>query len=280
MLERVVVVDRRPARSTCFKHVLIRDVAYESLPRKERGRAHAETAAWIEETSGERTGELAELLAHHYDAAFSFLRDDELRRKRPRRISSTAAANAHRRFAIQQGERFARRAVELSEGRAERVEALEALGDLHYLAFLGDAAWRTYVEALEELSDRDPAFARLAGKAALFGARFVGTMHELPDGRARSRTSSSRGCVAAPMHGRERTLLLVDRGFLLVQREARRDHVARRRRAGSGSRGGGARRRRPAVGRARPRAGERDRRAAATATRTARHCGAPRSFLA
>src|SRR5262249_19743238 len=56
-----------------FKHVLIRDVAYASLPRGERGRAHAETAAWIEETSGERTGELAELLAHHSDAAFSYL---------------------------------------------------------------------------------------------------------------------------------------------------------------------------------------------------------------
>ena len=31
-----------------FKHVLIRDVAYASLPRKERGRAHAELATWIE----------------------------------------------------------------------------------------------------------------------------------------------------------------------------------------------------------------------------------------
>ncbi len=132
-----------------FKHVLIRDVAYESLPRKERGRAHAETADWIERTSGEGTRELAEVLAHHYDAAFSYLRDDDLRRKARAQLLA-AAANAHRRFAIQQGERFAQRAVELSEGGAERVEALEALGDLHYLAYFGDAAWRTYGEALAE----------------------------------------------------------------------------------------------------------------------------------
>jgi class 3 adenylate cyclase len=206
-----------------FKHVLIRDVAYESLPRRERGRAHADTAAWIEQTSGERTGELAELLAHHYDAAFSYLRDDELRRK-ARVHHLTAAANAHRRFAIEQGERFARRAVELSQGGAERVEALEALGDLHYLAYFGDAAWRAYGDALAELSELDPAFARLAGKAALFGARWLATMHELPEVDEVSRLIEA-GLRAAPTLGRDRALLLVDRGFLIMQREGRRDEV-------------------------------------------------------
>ena len=49
-----------------FKHVLARDVAYESLPRRERGSAHATVARWIEEIAGERRGEFVELLAHHY----------------------------------------------------------------------------------------------------------------------------------------------------------------------------------------------------------------------
>jgi class 3 adenylate cyclase len=207
-----------------FKHVLVRDVAYESLLRRERGRAHSEAAAWIEQTSGERTGEVAELLAHHYDAAFSFLGEDDLRRS-ARAWSLAAAATAHRRFAIEQGERFARRAVVLSEPGAEQVEALEALGDLHYLAFLGDDAWRAYGEALAALSDRDPAFARLAGKAALFGARWIGTMSELP-GTDEVRRLIDGGLRAAPEEGPERTLLLVTRGFLLVQRESRRDEEA------------------------------------------------------
>ena len=47
-----------------FKHVLIRDVAYESLPRKERARLHAEAARWLEDRTGERVGEPAELLEH------------------------------------------------------------------------------------------------------------------------------------------------------------------------------------------------------------------------
>jgi DNA-binding SARP family transcriptional activator/class 3 adenylate cyclase len=210
-------------REYVFKHALIRDVAYASLPRAERGRAHAEIAVWIEETSGERTAELAELLAHHYDEAFSFLHDDDYRR-RARGYLLTGAASAQRRFAIQQGDRLARRAVELSEAGPERVESLEALGDLQYLAFLGDAAWRSYSEALAELSDGDPALARLAGKATLFSTRFLGTMQELPAIDA-VRDLVERGLAAAPAHSRERTLLLANRGFILVQREGRRDEA-------------------------------------------------------
>ena len=180
-----------------------------------------ETAAWIEQTSGERAGELTEQLANHYDAAFSLLADDELREKARAHLLA-GAANAHSRFAIQQGDRLARRAVELSQGAAERVEALEALGDLHYLAFLGDAAWQTYGEALAELPSGDPAVARLAAKATLFPARFTGTMNE-PTEVGAVRQVIEQGLLAAPTPSRERTLLLINRGFVVVQREGRRD---------------------------------------------------------
>ncbi|MGH3103168.1 MAG: ATP-binding protein, partial [Gaiellaceae bacterium] len=229
-LRRREFVLERPSSSIAgqaeyiFKHVLIRDVAYESLPRKERGRAHAEAAAWIEETSGERAGELAELLAHHYDAAFSFLRDEAFRQQ-ARAQYVMAAGNALRRFAIQQGERFAQRAVELSEPGTQRVEALEALGDLYYLAFNGDGAWRAYRDALAELSDREAGFARLAGKAALFGARWLGSMHEFPETEEVRAMIDAGLRAAAPGDDRERTLLLVDMGFLLVQRDVRQDEV-------------------------------------------------------
>ena len=211
-------------REYAFKHALIRDVAYTSLPRAERGRAHAETAEWIEETSGERAGELAEQLASHYEAAFSLLGEDELRRK-ARTYLLAGAASAHRRFAVEQGDRLARRAVELSEGSPERVEALEALGDLYYLAFLGDAAWRTYCEALEEVPDGGLVFARLAGKATLFSARFIGSMDDLPDVETVGRVIE-RGLLAAPAPGPERTLLLINRGFLVAQRGGAPDDAA------------------------------------------------------
>jgi len=208
-------------REFVFKHVLIRDVAYESLPRGERGRAHVEAAEWIERRTRDRSGR-AEMLAHHYDAAFGYLGRDDLRLKAREHLLD-AAAEAHRRFAVDEGERLARRAVELSEG-GERLKALEALADLHYLS--GDAAWRAYADALSELAEDDPAYARIAGKAAEFACRWIGTMRVLPSVEDVNRVIDAGLRAAAPASP-ERTLLLVDRAYLMVQREGRRDEASR-----------------------------------------------------
>jgi tetratricopeptide (TPR) repeat protein len=52
-----------------FWHLLVRDIAYAQIPRKERVRRHRAAAGWIERKAGERVEDLAELLAHHYLAA-------------------------------------------------------------------------------------------------------------------------------------------------------------------------------------------------------------------
>jgi class 3 adenylate cyclase/tetratricopeptide (TPR) repeat protein len=52
-----------------FKHILIREVAYATLPRAERRRKHAGVALFIEERAGDRLGESASLLAHHWREA-------------------------------------------------------------------------------------------------------------------------------------------------------------------------------------------------------------------
>ena len=167
---------------------------------------------------------MSEQLAHHYESAYRYLRTDELRCK-ARGSLLDAAANAHRRFATVQGERLARAAVDLSQTGAERVEALEALGDRHY--HVGDLAWRAYSDALAELSEDDPGFARLAGKAAQFGSRWVGTMADLPTVDSVRRLIVA-GLRTAPPKSRERAQLLVDEGFLVLQRERRLDEVADR----------------------------------------------------
>jgi predicted ATPase len=48
-----------------FKHVLIRDVAYELLPRAERRERHARVAQFFEEATAE-VGEAAAALARHW----------------------------------------------------------------------------------------------------------------------------------------------------------------------------------------------------------------------
>jgi class 3 adenylate cyclase/tetratricopeptide (TPR) repeat protein len=52
-----------------FKHMLIREVAYATLPRAARRGRHAAVARFIESAAGERIEEAAALLAHHWQEA-------------------------------------------------------------------------------------------------------------------------------------------------------------------------------------------------------------------
>jgi hypothetical protein len=48
-----------------FRHVLVRDVCYQRLPRTERAARHERTADWLEAVGHRRDTDLAEVLAHH-----------------------------------------------------------------------------------------------------------------------------------------------------------------------------------------------------------------------
>ncbi|MDQ6915856.1 MAG: AAA family ATPase, partial [Actinomycetota bacterium] len=52
-----------------FKHVLIRDVAYQMLPKSVRARKHFEVGGFIEQRAGDRSDEVVALLAEHYGRA-------------------------------------------------------------------------------------------------------------------------------------------------------------------------------------------------------------------
>jgi predicted ATPase/class 3 adenylate cyclase len=54
-----------------FKHILIRDVVYNNIPRARRSQKHAQLAVWIEQKTGENTDQFAELLAYHYKQALA-----------------------------------------------------------------------------------------------------------------------------------------------------------------------------------------------------------------
>jgi class 3 adenylate cyclase/tetratricopeptide (TPR) repeat protein len=61
-------------RQYAFRHALVRDVAYSQLPRAARAGKHQLAAEWIEALSPDRAEDRAELLAHHWQAAFEFAR--------------------------------------------------------------------------------------------------------------------------------------------------------------------------------------------------------------
>jgi class 3 adenylate cyclase/tetratricopeptide (TPR) repeat protein len=58
-----------------FRHALIRDAAYERIPKRTRSELHEGYARWLERTAGDRVAEFEEVLAYHLEQAYR-LRSD------------------------------------------------------------------------------------------------------------------------------------------------------------------------------------------------------------
>jgi class 3 adenylate cyclase/tetratricopeptide (TPR) repeat protein len=83
-----------------FRHVLVRDVAYGQLPRGRRIEKHQLAAKWIESLGGDRSEDLADVVAHHYLSALELLRETG---------QDTAAVAERARLALREaGDRAAR----------------------------------------------------------------------------------------------------------------------------------------------------------------------------
>ncbi len=97
-------------REYVFWHALTRDVAYSQLTRGLRAEKHERVARWLEEQTGERAEDLADVLAHHYVTAL------EMRCE----LKDEAGADALRRPAASALHLAGSRALGLNAGAAER----------------------------------------------------------------------------------------------------------------------------------------------------------------
>ena len=52
-----------------FRHLLIRDAAYQALPKADRAELHARFAGWLERVSGDRLTEYEEIVGYHLEQA-------------------------------------------------------------------------------------------------------------------------------------------------------------------------------------------------------------------
>ena len=214
-------------REFIFKHVLTRDVAYESLPRRDRFRAHAEVAGWIEETVGERRSEFVELLAHHFTQAYQGAAQDgrtdraSLERWRGGAFSYLldGSSDARSKMALSKAERLAEQAHEIAETAVEKALALELLGLAYILDYQGDLAWRYLKEAadirMKEVPEDPMAIARVCGRLLEVPTRWPGSMRSRVS-REEVEPYLSAGLGKLP-HGdsEERVRLLVAKGFWL-----------------------------------------------------------------
>ena len=73
-----------------FKHVLIRDVAYSTLPKSMRARKHAQVASFIEDRAAERSEGVVAMVADHYARAAALGADADVDRAELRQINAKA----------------------------------------------------------------------------------------------------------------------------------------------------------------------------------------------
>jgi class 3 adenylate cyclase len=117
-----------------FKHALIRDAAYEMLPKSVRAQKHFEVAQFIEARAGERVEEVVALLAEHYGRA------------------------------AQLGAELSLAPSELEPYRGKALRYLESAGDMATAFFSNAEAFSQYQAACEQASGDAGALARLLEK--------------------------------------------------------------------------------------------------------------------
>jgi class 3 adenylate cyclase/tetratricopeptide (TPR) repeat protein len=121
-----------------FRHQLVRDAAYESLPKQTRAELHERYADWLASAFGERTREVEEVLGWHLERAHRLLSELGPVDARGRELAAAAAERlaAAGRRAMGRGDLPA--AINLLERAATLLPAGDRTG-LHLLTELGEA---------------------------------------------------------------------------------------------------------------------------------------------
>jgi len=118
-----------------FGHILIRDAAYDSMPKRSRAELHERFAGWAEDHAGEGA-ELDEIIGHHLEQAYGFRVELGARGEAEDRLAGRAADRLLRagRRALDRGDIHAARtlleraAALLAPADARRLELAPELG--------------------------------------------------------------------------------------------------------------------------------------------------------
>jgi len=160
-----------------FRHLLIRDAAYDSLPKAERAELHERFADWLERTAGDRIADFDEIVGYHLDQARTYRLalgpDDERTRVLGLRAGRRLAA-AGRRASDRDEIRTAIRLLSQAEALLDDDQALrfETLLHLVRAAFQDDFTVLSKVSRqLEALGERIGGLAAVRGRLWVAAAR-------------------------------------------------------------------------------------------------------------
>jgi class 3 adenylate cyclase/tetratricopeptide (TPR) repeat protein len=181
-LRRRALIQERPGSESghyVFRHQLIRDVAYNSLTRRERAALHERAVEALR--AREPFAELPELIAYHLDHAHE-LDPTDARRRAAREATVAAADAAVRRGAAARSRQLYEDAARLADDGVERYDALMAAAEVALRAWRGDHGMRLFREAgetAERNGDDDRAAAAYA-RCVEIGSRMHGIAGDPP----------------------------------------------------------------------------------------------------
>lgn len=166
-----------------FRHILVRDAAYDSITKTRRAELHEGFADWLLEVAGERVTEQEEIVAYHLEQARAYRLDlgppdsrtDAIGRRAAAHLASPGLRAADRGDMAAAANLFRRAVAVIPQRDAERVDllyrfavaiewfdvkaALEAFDEARELARKnGDrsAEWRATIGGMRNQMDLDP----------------------------------------------------------------------------------------------------------------------------
>ncbi len=195
-----------------FKHILIRDVAYNIIPRARRSQEHARLALWLEEKTVGNTEAFVELLAYHYQQALATwsapfpastfttgesndpsvtpvrLTRPELRKRTITYLAMAGDQAFHSYHTIRAIQAYSEALELLTSSEADKLTLAEMhrnLGDAYTQRANVDEGWHEYREALQLLKQEPQVesseLLSLYDRLAELGARWLGLFNTFPD---------------------------------------------------------------------------------------------------
>jgi len=143
-----------------FRHLLIRDAAYQALAKQTRSELHQRFAAWLERVAADRLAEYEEIIAYHLEQAYRYRTElgppdaqAHVLAERAGALLADAGERADARGDVSATVDLLGRAVELLPHAPRRRRLLARLGDRVYESGDGPRAERILTDAIAEADD-------------------------------------------------------------------------------------------------------------------------------
>ena len=218
-----------------FRHLLIRDAAYQAMPKEQRADLHERFAEWLARAAADRIAEYEEILGYHLERAYRYRTELGTADERTRALARRAGDHLYRcglradeRDDFKAARAFLERSLELLDG-TELVRAMVLLAEIfdEDLSFQESLDTATRAAALAtEIGDR-----RLALRAELVRAPAIGQLDPTYTlGRARADVEAALEELEAVGHeeDRDRALILLARFSFFEGRTAESAAIATR----------------------------------------------------